>query len=227
MILKLGKLPGIISFVRSLSWWERRSYFRYFIWGPILNLRRFPKTAFTWQGYLSSLEVAMPRGSKSLDLGCGAIPRNPLGCEFFYGVDLRSDLEVENVRCANLILESIPFEGDLFDCVSAFDFIEHVPRLSLGVDGRSRQPLIELIDDIWRVLKPGGYFIHLTPACPGLLAYRDPTHVNLITDETFPLYFCGSKPWARMYGFKGKFELIGQVWIRDAWVFCVMRKVVD
>jgi hypothetical protein len=36
--------------------------------------------------------------------------------------------------------------------------------------------------------------------------------VNFITDETFPLYFCGAAPLARMYGFEGTFDCIGQEW---------------
>jgi hypothetical protein len=39
------------------------------------------------------------------------------------------------------------------------------------------------------------------------VAFRDPTHVNIITDETFPLYFDDSNRWASIYGFSGAFRI--------------------
>ena len=43
-----------------------------------------------------------------------------------------------------------------------------------------------------------------------LEVFRDPTHVNIITDETFPLYFDDVNMWARNYGFTGKFKILSQ-----------------
>ena len=84
-----------------------------------------------------------------------------------------------------------------------------------------RNPFIEVMDEIHRVLLPGGYFFHCTPAYPSPVAFQDPTHVNIITEDTMPMYFCGDsyKPWlgsdkpiASIYGFKGSFELVDQAW---------------
>jgi hypothetical protein len=47
----------------------------------------------------------------SLDLGCGEKPRNPLECENAYGLDIR-DLDIENVVCADVVLEPIPFSDN-------------------------------------------------------------------------------------------------------------------
>jgi len=223
----LVKIKGLfkgIRFASSLPYWERRSYLRYFFWAPILNLRHFPRIAFSAPRYLDSLRLKIRSDSLALDLGCGSNPHNPLDCKKLYGVDVRQDLDAASVLAADLSSDKIPYEDGLFDCVSAFDFLEHIPRFRVTQDGDSRLSLVELINDVYRVLAPQGYFIHLTPAYPGPLAFRDPTHINFITDETFPLYFCGSAPWAEMYGFKGRFELVGQVWIRDAWLLCVMQK---
>lgn len=72
------------------------------------------------------------------------------------------------------------------------------------------------MSDIWRVLKPGGIFYARTPAYPSAAAFQDPTHVNIITDQTIS-YFArrpaldGSlvDPWGldlgKRYGFKGEF----------------------
>lgn len=149
-----------------------------------------------------------------LDLGCGAVPRNPYHCDEVYGVDLvpPAGADPARFRAANLSLQPIPFEDSTFDSVPAFDFLEHVPRiLSTAAGQATRFPFIELMDDIHRVLKPGGRLYALTPAFPSPAAFQDPTHVNIITTKT-GAYFCGESPLARMYGFTGNF-----VMLRDEW----------
>lgn len=146
---------------------------------------------------------------KSLDLGCNNLPRNPYNLEDVYGIDLNPQV-IDGVTYiqANLALEAIPFEDNFFDCVSAFDFIEHIPRQLLSLDtGNSRLPLIELMNEIWRVLKPHGIFYAATPCYPSAAAFQDPTHVNFITNDTHN-YFCGDSPYAAIYGFTGRFEII-------------------
>lgn len=117
-------------------------------------------------------------------------------------------LDPERFRRANLALDPIPYPDSTFDSLSAFDFLEHVPRLLATADGRStRLPFIELMNEVHRVLKPGGLFYALTPAYPREEAFVDPTHVNYITAGT-SAYFCGPQPMARIYGFRGSFELV-------------------
>ena len=68
------------------------------------------------------------------------------------------------------------------------------------------------MSEIYRILKPGGRFLSFTPAFPAAAAFRDPTHVNIITVETFPLYFDVKNGWAKMYGFNGGFIIEKQSW---------------
>ena len=148
--------------------------------------------------------------SKSLDIGCGDIPRNPFHADEIFGVDVRDNLE-GNVKCADLAIDRIPFADDYFDYVTAHDFLEHIPRVIYTDCGSSmrpvrRNPFVELMNEIYRVLKPGGIFLSITPAYPHGVAFRDPTHVNFITEETFPMYY----RWASIYGFSGAFHITSQ-----------------
>jgi SAM-dependent methyltransferase len=147
--------------------------------------------------------------TKALDIGCGKNPKNPYSMDEVYGVDIREDID-EKIFRADLAVENLPFENNFFDAVSAFDFIEHVPRVIYMP--QRRFCFVELMNEIHRVLKIGGKFISFTPAFPASAAWRDPTHVNIITEETFPLYFDDQNQLASMYGFNGKFKIIGQQW---------------
>lgn len=145
-----------------------------------------------------------------LDLGCGKFPRNPYGRSRLYGIDVRPALAnaTFEYRAANLVVEPIPYADASFGSVSAYDFLEHVPRVFPTSDGRGTVfPFVRLMDEVWRVLAPGGRFYALTPAWPHPEAFTDPTHVNIITDRTHT-YFCGDKPMARMYGFAGCFRVL-------------------
>jgi SAM-dependent methyltransferase len=147
--------------------------------------------------------------TKALDLGCGIKTRNFFNATEVYGVDVLDDVGAKIVK-ADLVIEAIPFPDETFDFVTAHDFIEHVPRV-LYVPHR-RNPFVELMNEIWRVLKPGGKFMSSTPAYPHPAAFQDPTHVNIITENTFPSYFDDKRRWASVYGFKGSFVIVSQEW---------------
>ena len=146
--------------------------------------------------------------SKHLDLGCGGKPRNPYGRDELFGLDQSSGFSNANVRACQLGLEPFPFPSDYFDSVSAYDLLEHIPRQAIDyAANRIRFPFIELMQEVWRVLKPEGRFFALTPAYPAKQAFQDPTHVNIITNDTH-LYFCGHEPPVTPYGFNGRFETV-------------------
>jgi|SaaInl5LU_22_DNA_1037371.scaffolds.fasta_scaffold35132_2 SAM-dependent methyltransferase len=153
-----------------------------------------------------------PEFTKHLDLGCGLLPRNPYNAPSCYGIDIReiddnlTQLNFQYVK-ANLITEKIPYSDNFFDSVSAFDFLEHVPRQLILANGELSNPFIELMNEIYRVLKPNGKFLALTPVYPHPSAFVDPTHVNFITTKTHE-YFTGINPSGAMYGFNGNFECL-------------------
>ena len=148
--------------------------------------------------------------TKSLDLGCGTRPHNPFNAKRMYGVDIRTIRNADiTVKAADLTLEPIPYPANMFDYVTAYDFIEHIPRIVYAP--KRRFAFVELMNEIWRVLKPDGVFVSHTPAYPSPEAFQDPTHVNIITENTFPCYF-DKDLWAKMYGFKGRFITESQEW---------------
>lgn len=164
---------------------------------------------------LNDPDICMSLPDFHLDLGCGDHPRNPYGRARLAGVDIRplpagSHFEY---RVANLALQPIPFPDDSFGSVSAFDFIEHMPRVLMAPDGAGTVfPFVRLMDEIWRVLAPGGRLYAITPAYPSPEAFVDPTHVNIITERSHT-YFCGDAPEARMYGFGGRFDVRRVEWV--------------
>jgi SAM-dependent methyltransferase len=143
--------------------------------------------------------------TRHLDLGCGGVPRNPYRRDELHGVDLVVAEPSERFKSANLSLHPIPFADNHFHSVSAYDFLEHVPRVLPTRDGlATRAPFVELMDEIWRVLVPGGLLYAVTPAYPHVSVFQDPTHVNVLTDGSH-IYFTQPKLLGRIYGFRGTF----------------------
>ncbi len=145
--------------------------------------------------------------TKHLDVGCGSKPRNPFNCDELFGVDIIEQKANDfNYRQCNIVLEKLPFEDSYFDSISAYDFIEHIPRFAV-IDNRTQFPFIEFMNEVYRVLKPNGIFYAITPCYPREEAFVDPTHINIISKNTYK-YFTAPRNKARMYGFNGDFEAI-------------------
>ncbi len=140
----------------------------------------------------------------TLDLGCGETPKNPFNATQIYGLDIREDLK-KNIVTADLTLENIPFSDNSFDFITAYDFLEHIPRVIYTP--KRRLPFIELMNEVYRTLKHGGVFFSRTPCYPISSTFTDPTHINFITADTFTMYFDNKNQWAKIYGFKGNFKV--------------------
>lgn len=92
--------------------------------------------------------------TKSIDLGCGSKkPRNPFDASVVYGIDIRNDIGA-GIYKADLVTEPIPFSNGTFHYVTAYDILEHIPRL-IYTPGR-RYAFVELMNEIYRVMKVGG-----------------------------------------------------------------------
>jgi SAM-dependent methyltransferase len=174
--------------------------------------------ATEWQNEIPALySLHGLTDSVHVDLGCGSLPRNPLSAEKVIGVDVFVDPPYD-IQAGKLDYKQVhtganlPFETGQVDSVSAFDFLEHIPRTDRLPSGESFNPFISIMNEIHRMLKPGGIFISLTPCFPSPSAFTDPTHVNFISEETH-LYFAGPNfAKAKGYGFEGEFNIVEAAW---------------
>jgi len=178
-----------------------------------------------YQINLPKLEISTT--TTHLDLGCGAKPRNPFDADILYGTDfsLFKERIVGDIHFISADLtKTLPFNSDSFSSISAFDVLEHIPRWERLPDGLIVFPFVGLMQEIYRVLKPGGIFYAVTPGYPSKAAFQDPTHVNYITRETL-FYFSGLASHSENlgYGFNGKFEVLHNSWLRGNGPYAAKR----
>ena len=156
----------------------------------------------------------------AVSVGSGPTPENPYNSKRVIGIDPTCEAaEGHEVVSCWIGFEPIPLEDNTADIVTAFDFLEHLPR-AIWKDGTLINPFINAMSEIWRILKPGGLFYAKTPAFPHPVAWRDPQHVNIITDTTLGYFAEFPNPnvvprgleMGQRYGFKGKFQYVDQSW---------------
>ena len=111
-----------------------------------------------------------------LDLGCGQSPMDG-----FTGVDISPDCGADIVH--DLLSFPWPFEDESVEEVHCSHFFEHVP-------GPLRMPFM---DELWRVLVPGGTAKIITPHWSSMRAIQDPTHAWPPVAPASYLYF--NKQW--------------------------------
>lgn len=118
-----------------------------------------------------------------LDLAAGQNKR-----EGFTGVDIWEGSDVVH----NLFTFPYPFADNSVDEIHSSHFIEHIPMEYVTVDGKSKDMLFAFIDEVYRMLKPGGKATLIFPNCQSTRAFQDPTHRRFIPAATI-YYF--SKEW--------------------------------
>ena len=123
-----------------------------------------------------------------INLGCGKRKLNG-----FLNCDNRKEVNPDLV-CD--VADGLPFEDSSIEEVKAIDFLEHIP---LG-------KTIGVIEDIWRVLIPGGIFESFTPDAEyGQGAFQDPMHLSFWVENSWK-YF--SEAMSReLYDIKANFRI--------------------
>jgi ubiquinone/menaquinone biosynthesis C-methylase UbiE len=125
-----------------------------------------------------------------VDLACGQRKVTPqqLGineeCNVI-GVDIAGDCDIKHDLFNNF---PYPFEDGSVDYVYSSHFIEHIPMEYIN----GKDKLFAFIDEVYRILKPGGKVTLIFPNCLSTRAFQDPTHRRFIPAATV-LYF--NKAW--------------------------------
>ena len=122
-----------------------------------------------------------------LNIGCGHRK-----IDGYVNIDNRESVKPDIVADLS---GGFPFKSDSIDEVRAHDFLEHIP---LG-------KTIGVIEEIFRVLKPDGFFDHSTPSTDGRGAFQDPTHLSFWNINSW-IYFCN--PAWNIYDMKARFGVI-------------------
>jgi len=134
-------------------------------------------------GYADNNETSI-----KLNLGCGYNKVNG-----FINIDNRG---VVNPDLVCDVLKGLPYEDSSVDEVRAYDFLEHIPI------GKT----VQVITEIWRVLKHGGRFDSFTPSTDGRGAFMDPTHVSFWNANSW-LYYT-NEAYRKLYDIEANFKMI-------------------
>lgn len=156
-------------------------------------------------------ELLSKHGGIKLDICCGGHKQGP----DWIGLDIQELPGVDIVWDVNI--HPWPLPDDCALAAIASHVLEHIPKVAID-GGRTRFPLIEFMNEVWRVLKPDGQFAIAAPhgASPGFL--QDPTHTAQFNHMLFayfdPLAFEGffysyyrPKPWKIKQDIMGQHEI--------------------
>lgn len=104
-----------------------------------------------------------------LDMGCGKKKR-----EGTIGVDFSSRHDADVIH--DLDVFPYPFENKSVDCVYLDNCLEHLSS-----------PL-QVMEELYRILKAGGEVVIMVPYFRSRWAYNDPTHKSFYTINSFAYY---------------------------------------
>ncbi len=117
--------------------------------------------------YALVAEWARRGGLPQIDLG------GRLGCPPGY-----RSLDLHDADLVHDVTRGLPFPDSSIGVIRAYDFLEHVPPAHVG----------PLMNEIYRVLVPGGWLLSRTPSTDGRGAFQDPTHVSFWNENSFWYY---------------------------------------
>lgn len=132
-----------------------------------------------------------------VDLGCGTIKKGRIGIDRFAapGVNIVMNLDFASSDVTQTLIPAapgedasevsfeqvkLPFPESSIESIISHHFFEHVG------DG-----FVRLIDECYRVLKPGGILRAITPLFPSRTAVEDPDHKRYFMEGTWET-FCGT-----------------------------------
>jgi DNA modification methylase len=160
-----------------------------------------------------------------LDLACGDNKR-----EGYIGIDIADTESVDHV--VDLQVFPWPIESESAEEINCGHYIEHIKHDNVALDLKEalnksnsfeefkeninsegflnpQDGFIKFINEVYRILKPGGKVYMVTPYYTSARAFGDPTHVRYIADSSF---WYLSKEWMDInnlthYGLKCDFDV--------------------
>lgn len=124
-----------------------------------------------------------------LDLGCGTHKKARIGLDRYPALDVDIAFDLERFEFPHLEprptnvgyqIGQLPFPDSSIKSIISHHCFEHIG-----------ENFIPLVDDIYRVLEPGGVLRAITPLFPSHSAQADPDHKRMFMDGTWD-NFCGT-----------------------------------
>jgi SAM-dependent methyltransferase len=113
-----------------------------------------------------------------IDLGAGTLPKGRLTIDSRGEPDILMDLDtmklMDSVGPLTQVGKTLPFPDDSIESIVSHHCLEHIGT-----------GFLRLMDECYRVLKPGGKFRIIVPLFPSFSAISDPDHVRYFCVDTF------------------------------------------
>ena len=110
------------------------------------------------------------------------------------------------------IRHGLPFGDNTVGCLRAYDFLEHVPSCGIAQcdtgTGHHMGCTVKAMNEIYRVLVPGGWFLTSTPSTDGRGAWMDPTHASGWSVPNSFFYHTRSYQQRFIRGLKTRFQMV-------------------
>lgn len=188
-------------------------------------------------------QLLKEKSSVKLDIGCGASKMPG-----FIGMDMLDLPGVDIIH--NIEITPWPLPAECISTAIASHILEHITPT--GGDARL-QPLVDLLvskkiiskkeaddnlgqpgpvfmrvmNEMWRVMKPGGQFTFVVPYAESHGMYQDPTHINFINETTMRYfdpfdksqlyYFYHPNPWEIQFNAADRNGVLEVVLKKLAW----------
>ncbi len=111
---------------------------------------------------------------RKLNLACGTDIRRSSPDTIWTNLDIAPLEGVDLVH--DLRFFPWPIADDTFDEIVAYDIIEHLPDT------------IRTMEELWRILKPGGVVEFRIPYWNSIHSINDPTHIKLFNENTLGFF---------------------------------------
>jgi SAM-dependent methyltransferase len=125
-----------------------------------------------------------------VDLGCGTLKKGRIGIDRFPAPGVNIVMNFETLQVAAVprmpgddankqgpMRRRLPFEDNTIQSMISHHLLEHIGP-----------GFISLVDEVYRVLMPGGIFYAITPLFPSRTAVEDPDHKRYFMEGTWETF---------------------------------------